>query len=231
MALLILHFYPVLDIKFSRLFYSSVQGFTYRDHLVILWFFYAVPLLTKILIAVCLISLLLQRLKCLRLVAARSSSAALYMIMAGLIGPGLIVNYALKEHSGRARPSQISHFNGTKNFSPALMITDQCRHNCSFSSGHAAMAYYFSAAAYLPCLLSRQPLNSVLNCPVWLRSRKQKNFFSNWIYCLTLLFGSLVGMSRIIMGGHFLSDVVASCFIILTVNYLLYLWWLRPKLI
>jgi lipid A 4'-phosphatase len=131
---------------------------------------------------------------------------ALYLILTCSIGPGLIVNHLFKENVGRPRPSQITSFNGIKEFIPIFAMSDQCNHNCSFPSGHAAMGYYFSALAYAFALY---------------RSGNSSSDFTK-IYLSAILFGSLVGFSRILMGGHFLSDVVASCFIVLTINHLLY---------
>ena len=135
------------------------------------------------------------------------TSWAFFLFTAALIAPGLVVNTALKDNFGRARPAQIQEFNGTKEFTPAFVMTDQCDRNCSFSSGHAAMGFYFSAIAYVAAGL----------------------YFSR-IYMLTIIFGAMVGLSRIIMGGHFASDVLTSGFIILLFNHLIYLWWKKKAL-
>jgi lipid A 4'-phosphatase len=160
-------------------------------------------------------------------------SSGFYLVIAGITGPGLIVNYIFKENFGRARPAQTTNFNGSKNFSPALYISNQCYHNCSFSSGHAAMAYYFTALAYTLALynlkkskeLHLSEESSLLSSSLL---HKKKNIFTI-TYIIVLVFGSVVGFSRILMGGHFLSDVVASCWIVLSVNYLLYLWWQKLR--
>ena len=60
-----------------------------------------------------------------------------------VLGPGLIVNALLKEHWGRARPADVLEFGGAHHFTPVLLVTDQCRHNCSFSSGEVAMSATF----------------------------------------------------------------------------------------
>ena len=49
-----------------------------------------------------------------------------------LLGPGWVVNEALKNHWGRARPEQVSDFGGAQRFTPALQPADQCVKNCSF---------------------------------------------------------------------------------------------------
>jgi lipid A 4'-phosphatase len=146
-------------------------------------------------------------------------SSVVYLIITAAVGPGIIVNYVLKENFGRARPSQIIEFGGQKTFTPAFIVSDQCLTNCSFSSGHASMAIYFTAIAYAFALRSKNHKTNVASSSRF-----------TIIYLLGCLFGIMVGMSRILMGGHFLSDVAFSCFITLLVNYLLFLWWKKLKL-
>jgi len=133
-------------------------------------------------------------------------SGSFYFILTTAISSGLIVNYVFKENFGRARPITIQDFGGAKNFSGPLVISDQCKHNCSFSSGHAAMGYSLTSLAYIFSYI----------------------YFTR-IYSLVLIFGSLVGFSRILMGAHFLSDVIASCLVVLIINHLIYLWQKKLK--
>ncbi len=62
----------------------------------------------------------------------------IYVVIAGVLGPGAVVNMVFKDHWQRARPYQVEHLGGNKNFSRAGVITDQCDNNCSFVSGHVA---------------------------------------------------------------------------------------------
>ncbi len=103
--------------------------------------------------------------------------------------PGLLVNQVLKEHWGRARPVQVVQFGGERAFTPAFVYTD---HNGgAFSSGHVAAAAYLIAVAHL------------LAGPR-----------SGWVL-LAALYTLLVGLARMAAGGHFLSDVVTSVFLVL----------------
>ncbi|NRB11077.1 MAG: phosphatase PAP2 family protein [Rickettsiaceae bacterium] len=203
---IILVVFPQFDITISNIFYSKKQGFIYRDNIVVIAFFKSIPLLTKTFsfICVCYLAFMVFKHHNIKKII---SSAFLYLLITVAIGPGITVNYALKENFGRARPKTITEFNGNKEFSRAFAISDQCSHNCSFSSGHAAMGYYFTAISYVTSAI----------------------YFQR-IYLAGIFFGSLVGLSRIIMGGHFLSDVVVSCFIILLVNHLTYILWQKIKL-
>ena len=128
-----------------------------------------------------------------------SKKVLIYLLLVLLLGPGLIVNTLFKNHFGRARPSQIQRFGGTKKFTPALIITDQCQKNCSFSSGHAAAAFYF--LALVPLLRGRAKL---------------------WALAGALLWGSIVSAVRILQGGHFLSDVYCSAVVVWGVSVGLY---------
>jgi lipid A 4'-phosphatase len=114
-----------------------------------------------------------------------SGRQVLFLVLSLALGPGLIVNGILKEWWGRARPSDIVPFGGEATYSPPWMIADQCATNCSFVSGHAAMGFWVVAFA----LLVPRPVRG-------------------WAVVAALLFGTVVGGARIVVGGHFLSDVV-----------------------
>ena len=117
-----------------------------------------------------------------------------FMALCFALGPGVIANLIFKEHWGRARPGHIVEFGGTKAFTPALTIADQCEHNCSFFSGDAAFAFTFLAFALL--------------AP---RHRPA-------LAAAAVAFGALVGLARMLAGAHFVSDIVfAGIFMGLTV--------------
>jgi lipid A 4'-phosphatase len=110
-------------------------------------------------------------------------------------GPGLVANLVLKDQWGRARPTQIVEFGGTKAFTPPLLIAGQCPRNCSFVSGEAASTYatFYAGAALVP---------------QW----------SGALIIAGTLGGLATGLIRMSQGAHFLSDVVfAGVFMALTV--------------
>jgi lipid A 4'-phosphatase len=135
-------------------------------------------------------------------VSARSSgpwldltfSRWLFLALCLIIGPLVVANIGLKDHWGRARPRNVIEFGGAKEFSPPLLPSDQCVHNCSFVSGEASSVYIiFFAGAFL---LRRNSRRMVV---------------------LGIVLGGLSGLVRIAQGGHFLSDVVfAGVFMALT---------------
>lgn len=111
-----------------------------------------------------------------------------YIALCAAIGPGLVANLGFKDHWGRARPSQIVEFGGTRTFTPPLQRTDQCESNCSFISGEASNYFMIGFAfAYLASGVMRRRL-----------------------FMIAIAAGSFAGLIRIGGGGHFLSDVVFS---------------------
>jgi hypothetical protein len=72
----------------------------------------------------------------------------LFVTLTIAIGPGLVANVVLKDNWGRARPHQIVEFGGTKRFSSAWALSDQCSKNCSFVSGDASFAVSLVAFAW-----------------------------------------------------------------------------------
>jgi len=110
-------------------------------------------------------------------------------------GPGLVANLVFKDRWGRARPTQIMEFGGTRAFTPPLLIGGQCPRNCSFVSGEAASTYatFYAGAALVP---------------QW----------SVTLIVIGTLGGLATGLIRMSQGAHFLSDVVfAGVFMALTV--------------
>jgi lipid A 4'-phosphatase len=110
-------------------------------------------------------------------------------------GPGLVANIVFKNQWGRARPSQVVEFRGTKAFTPPLVIANECRRNCSFVSGEASSTFVtlYAAAALLP----------------------------QWSVALIAagtVGGLATGLIRMAQGAHFLSDIIfAGVFMALTV--------------
>lgn len=223
---ILLAFYPEVDIRFSRMFFSKENGFIYKNNPLILFFFNIIPLCTKAIISFYLIYLtyILLKSHSLKYII---SSFVFYLILSNFIGPGLVVNNILKESFGRARPAQVKHFNGSKNFTSAFTLSNECSHNCSFTSGHTSMACYFTSLAYLriPYRVRKENKTSIK------RLLFIKKIYFTIVYITFIIFSLIVGFSRILMGGHFLSDVIASCFITLFINHLIFLCWQKMKFI
>jgi lipid A 4'-phosphatase len=120
-----------------------------------------------------------------------------FFVLAGALGPGLVVNAGFKDHWQRARPYQVEHFGGTQQFTRAGVITDQCNNNCSFVSGHVACGFFLASLA----LVMRRKM-------LWL--------------AIGTLCGLLVGFARIADSAHWLSDVLWACPITLMTSWLVW---------
>ena len=189
---------PQIDLDAAALFYRD--GGFYLAHHPLVQFLYHYSPLFAVLTGTAALLLWMLSLVLKRDLFGVSKRVWAYLLLALLLGPGLIVNLLLKEHWGRARPIQIEQFGGDKQFTPPLVIAHQCNHNCSFPSGHASAGFYFIA----PALLARR---------------------RRWLWLtLAVLFGFLVGWGRMAQGGHFLSDVIFS-FLFVAISSL-FLYWL-----
>jgi lipid A 4'-phosphatase len=133
-----------------------------------------------------------------RSIAGIDGRRALFVVLVIVMGPGLIVNATLKDQFGRARPRDIVEFGGTREFTPAFVVSNECRTNCSFSSGDAAAGFCSIALAMA-------------------LSRRRRYM------ALGVTFGVLVSVARMAAGAHYLSDIVTSFFIVLILSDVLFL--------
>jgi lipid A 4'-phosphatase len=70
-----------------------------------------------------------------------SGRAVVFLIATLALGPGLLVNVALKDNWGRPRPGHLKQFGGDQDFVPWWDPTGQCEKNCSFVSGESSAAF------------------------------------------------------------------------------------------
>ena len=123
-----------------------------------------------------------------RLVPTGRNLAFLALTLA--LGPGLLVNGLIKEHSHRPRPFQTQDFGGTWQFRPFGDFDGQCTTDCSFVSGKTSTASWSLA----PALLTPPPWRAA-------------------VIGASLLFTIVMGVERIAYGGHYLSDVMFGALI------------------
>ncbi|PIE56987.1 MAG: hypothetical protein CSA34_01415 [Desulfobulbus propionicus] len=114
-------------------------------------------------------------------------AAALFLLILLIVGPGLVVNYILKDNLGRPRPQEIVSFGGKYPYTSAWQAGPAAR-NSSFPSGHASVAFYLMGPWF-----------------IWRRSRPT---LARVGLASGLGYGCLVGTARILQGGHFVSDVL-----------------------
>ncbi len=135
---------------------------------------------------------------------ARWSRRLAALAWVSILSSGLLVNAGLKEYWGRARPVQVTQFGGTQHFSPALLPTDQCSHNCSFVSGHATSGFILMSIGLMGSVATRR----------------------RWFW-IGLGWGAVASLARIAQGGHFLSDTLFAGVAIWAGGWILREVWLR----
>lgn len=125
----------------------------------------------------------------LRPAVRRYRKISLFLVLLLALGPGLVVNTVFKDHWGRPRPHEIVNFGGEALYQPFWQKGVGAR-NGSFPCGHASIGFYL----FGPFFFFRKT------------SRKLA------LFCLAtgIAAGGLVGLARMIQGGHFISDVLWS---------------------
>ncbi len=109
--------------------------------------------------------------------------AWVFLLVTLLAGPGILVHNVFKDTFDRARPKNVEQFDGHKTFTPAFVINRTCEKGCnSFVSGHAAMGFWFMALGWV--------------------------FSSYRWFTLGLVLGGILSLTRMVQGGHFLSDTL-----------------------
>jgi lipid A 4'-phosphatase len=104
-----------------------------------------------------------------------------------IVGPGILVNSVFKPYWSRPRPHATAFFGGPREFVPVWQ-RGSGEDDSSFPSGHAATGFYLMAPAFV--CYRRRP----------------------WLAAAFMLFGlasgTVIGLARMVAGGHFPSDVL-----------------------
>jgi len=123
-----------------------------------------------------------------------SRRSALFTLLLLLLGPCLIANFVFKTHWGRPRPRHLLVFNPESAnpqtsmvFAP-VGVSGNAGANSSFPSGHASAAFF-------------------LIFPFFLLRRRRPGMA--WLALASgIVYGGVVGLGRIVQGGHFATDVI-----------------------
>lgn len=194
-------FFPVIDLWTAARFYDPNRGFMIPNSssAKVLPF---LPWLAKFFVTACCLVIAVNMVrscflgKKLPLVAC--NRVIIFLLFTLGIGPGLVVNTILKDHCGRARPLQVSEFGGNRQFTPAFVISDQCKTNCSFVSGDASLGYFGLAFFFV--------------------TRRRRILIAS----AAVVAGTLIGLVRMAQGAHFLSDVIFAGVFTFLAGWLLY---------
>lgn len=208
--------WPELDLRVAATFYDDATGFRNHDLPVVTAIYHGVNWVARgaflVLVSALASGLAIQTIRRVEpgsqrpLRPTRLRQAIACALLSLVIGPGLLINLVLKENIGRARPIQVEAFGGNRQFSAALRQAQQCDRNCAFVSGHAAVGFWFATG--------------------YAMSRRRNR---TWLYIGTFS-GFVVGLIRIVAGGHWFSDIVfAMTFTFIGIG-LAYLLAYRPAL-
>ncbi len=113
-----------------------------------------------------------------------------------IVGVLILVNLILKNLWGRARPDDVLQLGGKETFSPWYEITDACGSNCSFVSGDASVGF----SIIILYLITKKII---------------------FLYA-SVVAGLVLGLIRIMAGGHFLSDIFFAGIFIVILNIILF---------
>lgn len=168
-----------IDLKVSHFFYTPENGFFLRD----IWFNQLIHSLFARVHLLWLILFIAGLIYCWKKGLKAKQKIFFFLIATMVVGPGLLVNVLIKDNSiGRARPVHLEEFGGQATFTPAFVYSGQCKKNCSFVSGHSAIGFYAIVLGWV--------------------FRKRIWFWAGFSL------GAIISLSRIMEGGHFLSDTI-----------------------
>jgi len=197
--------YPQLDLDIAALFYDpATRSFVAWN---LPWVEYArnvASLLIALLVAPAVFAVL-GKVVMPRRPMRIAGRAALFLIATLALGPGILANGILKEHSARMRPEDVKELGGAERFTPWWDPRGPCPENCSFIAGEPSGAFWTLAPA-------------ALSPPQW----------RPLAYAGALAFGVAVSVLRMAGGAHFFTDCVfAGVFMFLlvwTFHGLIYRW-------
>lgn len=198
--------WPDLDLIVTHYFFDPInQRFPANELPWVKWVYDDTPVINQWLGLLMVSALLLHRIRpgwpVLRV--RRSMCAWLLVVCIGL---GFAVDWVLKDHFGRPHPYQTHVFTGDQDFVPAFYYRPLCELNCSFVSGHAAGGFVWMAWG------------------MWGGRRRRQGWLLAGVAA-----GSFFGAARIMQGGHFLSDVVFSGWVIWLSMQAIRAVWLRRR--
>jgi len=195
-------FYPEIDLAASRFFFTPGVGFETRGTPVERLIYHSVGFLLVVGNISLIVWLVLARFTN-RLQAWFTAKELAFLLLLLALGPGLIVNGLLKGNWGRARPIDLAQFGGSYRFTAAFVLSDQ--EGRSFSSGHTAASAYWIVVVLL---IAPQRI---------------------WLLGVAIAYSLAVSWMRMATGGHFMSDVVTSYFIVAILARALYELLYRPS--
>jgi membrane-associated PAP2 superfamily phosphatase len=197
--------WPQLDLWVSGQFRNGEGRFVDNAHAWAYALYWAMPKIGWAYFIAALVAIALGR-RWPGRVSIRWRRRATSLALVSGLGSWLVVNALLKEHWGRARPRDVAELvaGAPHHFSIALSPVDQCLHNCSFTSGHAASGFVIMAVGLMGSVATRR----------------------RWL-AIGLGAGALASAGRVVQGAHFLSDTLFAGVAIWATGWIVRECWLR----
>lgn len=204
------------DISIQKYFFTLEEGWIFKNAQP--WkFLYHFGNIPALLLSVS--SLILLSISFFKTSLIKYRKIFIFMTIVMALGPGLFINSILKDNWGRPRPRDIIEFGGNYNYEQVLEI-DKDSKGKSFPCGHASMGFYLMTLFFI--------------------FRKRMNLTAHRALYIGIVWGCLIGMARIVQGGHFASDVLwagglvylvaAAAFYILKMNSYIFVEIINDKL-
>lgn len=191
--------WPQIDLWASGLFFDPVQQrFFLSNHILFESIHFLATAGARVL-AVALFLLVFAALLRRKPVLLNAKGWA-FLLLALLVGPGLVANVGFKDNWGRFRPHQTVEFGGKEAFSAALTPRfEKARSNGSFVCGDGAFGFFLPAFAHVVS-----------------QRRKRRVFWFG------MGAGAVFSFARLAMGAHFFSDIVYAALFMLATTAGLY---------
>jgi len=183
--------WPEMDLTVSGWFYRPGEGFPLARQPILVALHWLATIGVRFYVVFLLIALGLSHFKREPFLGIKRRGW-LFVLLGLLLAPGLIANVTFKDHWGRARPHEVTEFGGSHPFSPALVPQENARSNGSFVAGDPSFGFYLSSFGYV------------------VAPNRSRRFFWGGMGS-----GVLLGLTRIAMGAHFLSDVLFAALFML----------------
>lgn len=132
---------------------------------------------------------------------------ATFVVLAVVMGPGLLINLLFKDHWDRPRPRDLALFGGTLSYVAAPLRGPA---GTSFPCGHCSVGFLYGLG--------------------WWLARRRHPRLAGASLGAGLIVGAALGAARMAAGGHFLSDVIWAALLAYAMAHLLYFYVLRIPL-
>ncbi len=188
---------PSLDLYISKFFYYGKSQFALQSVDIISIFFRDI-LLPFILVYILVLPIIGKVLKINNFFFGYNfSTKEIFLLWCSQIISVLIfVNLILKNFWGRARPNDVLQLGGSEGFTPWYEFSRACSSNCSFVSGDASVGF----SIIILYLITKNIL---------------------FLY-FSIASGFLLGLIRIMAGGHFVSDIFFGGIFIVILNLFIF---------